>query len=244
VSTSALTSEQESYLRTVFLERIAHELRGPIGVVQGSLEELELALGDDTEKHKPMFSLARRGIARLLRTATRLEQTGQIEGGTAQFNGAPCDLCALVRFAVAGADMLEARRKIAVALEVQEAPLICSVDARWMGVALSELASNAIRHAKQRAIVRLTIADDSVAILFSDDNDAGKDFAPARFLPQIERRGLGLGLAIARDVIVAHRGRLDIEMVNGTDPERGARVTVTLPRHSSAEEPAKEPVAS
>lgn len=228
-------ADEDTYLRSAFLARIAHELRGPTTVIQGSIQELEQALGDDVERHKVLIAMARRGITRILRAASRLEQTAQFEDRTAHFNREPSDLGALVRFAVASAEALESRRKISVAVEVPEAPVLWNLDARWMGVALSELVSNGIRHARQYVVVRVVVSEHAISVIIEDDNDATEPFEPIRFSPPRERRGLGLGLAITRDVIVAHRGRLDIEIGNAEDPRDGARVTVTLPREPAAD---------
>lgn len=221
-------SEAEAYLRTGFLERLAHDLRGRTSVILGSLGELEQALGGDAGRHQALLSTARRSLARILRTASKLEDTAQLDGGTAQFNRAPCDVCELVKSAVANAEMLEGRRKIHVELELPDAPLQWSMDARWMGAAFGELASNAIRYAKQRVRVQLTASKEAISMVFADDNDTGKTFAPMRFRAPEQRQGLGLGLAIAEDVIRAHGGKLDIELAEGT------RVKVTLPKESSA----------
>ena len=56
--------DADLYLRTEFLERVAHELRGPSGVTLGAIDEMELLLGEDSEKVKPLLSMARRGIRR------------------------------------------------------------------------------------------------------------------------------------------------------------------------------------
>lgn len=228
------TPEEDAYLRTAFLARIAHELRGPSTVLQGSIAELEQAMGgDDVERQRMLLAMARRGVARVLRTAERLEQTAQLEDGTAQFNRESSDLVEVVKLAVTSAEALEARRTITVKVDLPEVPVMWKLDAKWMGFAVSELASNAIRHARKHVEVRVIVSEEALRIDFDDDNDASDAFAPIRFLPPRERRGLGLGLAITRDVVAAHRGRLDIEIGNGGEgTRRGARVSVTLPRES------------
>jgi signal transduction histidine kinase len=237
-------SDEEAYLRTAFLEPIAHELRGSVNNVQGAISELEQALGDDAEKHRLLIAMAHRGIARILRTAARLEQVARLKEGTTRFNRAPADLCGLVRYAITSAEGIEARRKVAVTHQMPEAPLTWSLDERWMAVALSELASNAIRHAKQRVIVRVTVSDGEVSVLFAEDNDSGGDLTLDPSKPP--RRGMGLGLAIARDVVLLHGGRLDIESGDPAGPARGARVSLTIPREPAApqETPGREPTAS
>lgn len=237
-------SDEERYLRTAFLERIAHELRGPTGVVQGSIDELEHALGADAEKYRTLLAVARRGLARVLRTASRLDQTAQLDGGTARFEPGPADAGEVARKAVAEAEGLEARRKIRVEVRAPDDPLPCRLDARWMGVALRELASNAIRHATQNVFVEITADADAVRVEITDDNPAPHEFAPVRFRPTREGRGLGLGLAIASDVVVAHDGELAIETPRPGAAAGGTRVRVTLPRAGTGKSPTPTPEPS
>lgn len=55
----------QAYLRTTFLERIAHELRGPAGVAAGALDEIERVMGAQGDEVRPFFSMARRGLRRI-----------------------------------------------------------------------------------------------------------------------------------------------------------------------------------
>ena len=57
-------------------------LRGHAGVIHGALQELEASLGDRATSGELFLSMAKRGVKRILRTADRLQQTGQIERGT------------------------------------------------------------------------------------------------------------------------------------------------------------------
>jgi signal transduction histidine kinase len=216
------------YLRTTFLKRLAHDVRGPAGVVQLAVDELDHLLGDQQGTHRTLLTKARRGITRLLRLASRLDQTADLVGGVAHFSPVACDLCDVVRRAVASTEAIEARRNVSITVETPDAPLPCQLDAQWMNEAFSELASNAIRHAKRRVQVRVGAEDGEARVVFADDNDMSQGFAPSRFQPPHERRGLGLGLALVQDVVLAHRGRLDIRI--DTSAELRTCVSVTLPR--------------
>jgi signal transduction histidine kinase len=227
-------AEVERYLRTAFLERVAHELRGPAGVIQGALQELELALGQETEGHQRLFAMARRGVQRIVRSADRLQQTALCERGAVPIQLSSCDLAALVRKAVAEAEALEGRRKIVVDLDVPSDPVPCRLDTHWVSVALYEVASNAIRHAREHVHVGLTGRGAQLQVLFRDDNAARAKFAPARFTPPSEARGLGLALAIVRDVIEAHGGHLEIDAGPSAVESLGSEVRLYFPQSERA----------
>jgi signal transduction histidine kinase len=211
------------YLRTHFLERVAHELRGPAGVTLGALAEIETALGDAAKEYRPLLAMARRGVQRIVRTAERLDQTGQLESKVVEFTSDVCDLRAVLLTATRDADALEARRKITLTTAVSEGEWLAYGDARWLGSALLELCSNAIRHAKTTVKVSAERDDAGVTLRFWDDGAPAPPIAPRRFQDMEERRGLGLGLAIAKDVIEAHGGRLSTEQA-----EQGSGITIEV----------------
>jgi signal transduction histidine kinase len=226
-----LDPEEHAYLRTSFLDRVAHELRGPAGVIDGAVQELEAALGPGAQEHRVLLDMMRRGVRRIVRTADRLQQTGQCERDVLELSKQRCDLTELVRRSVAEAAATEGRKKIHVEIETPPVHTYCDVDERWLGVAVYEIASNSIRHAREAVRVTIEQLSDGVHITFVDDNRNTGEFAPMRFKQPREARGLGLALAIVRDVVEAHGGRLLIERsVGPNDDAPRTRVKVELPQ--------------
>lgn len=226
-----LEPEEHDYLRTSFLDRVAHELRGPAGVIDGAVQELEAALGPSAQEHRVLLDMMRRGVRRIVRTADRLQQTGQCERDALELSKQRCDLTELVRRAVTEATATEGRKKIHVEIEAPPVHSYGEVDERWMGVAVYEIASNSIRHAREAVRVTIEQLADLITISFVDDNRNTGEFAPMRFKQPREARGLGLALAIVRDVVEAHGGRLVIERYAGpSEDAQRTRVRIELPQ--------------
>jgi len=231
----ALDPEEHTYLRTSFLDRVAHELRGPAGVIDGAVQELEAALGPGAQEHRVLLDMMRRGVRRIVRTADRLQQTGQCERDSLDLTKARCDLTELVKRAVAEAAATEGRKKIHVDVDAPQLHSYCDVDERWMGVAIYEIASNSIRHARESVRVTLEQEPDAVVVSFIDDNKTSHEFAPMRFKQPREARGLGLALAIVRDVLQAHGGSLMIDRGSNTsDDAPKTRVRIKIPQRVHA----------
>lgn len=222
----------DEYMRTEFLQRLAHDLRGHAGVIHGALQELEMTLGEHAGQASPFFGMAKRGVRRILRMAERLQQTGQLARGVPALTSSDTDLRALVRQAAEDADAIEGRKKIRVELDMPGAQVVSVADAHWLSSAFCELASNSIRHAQQKVKIVVTSEDPQwVTISFADDGRACGEFGPTRFRAPKDRRGLGLGLAIVHDVVAAHGGKIELAYGNNDGSEGfGAKVTVTLPR--------------
>ena len=212
------------YLRTDFLARVAHELRGPSGVALGALAELERA-GGEPARSAALLQMARRGIERTLRTAERLERTAQLETGKVEWEREPCDLRDIVRTAVASTEALEKRSGIAVTVALAAPPCFILGDCAWLKAAIGELVSNAIRHARAAVQIDLTRRDAELVLAIHDD---GPGFAAPiewRFSSPSRRQGLGLSLSLVRDVASAHGGQFTVE--RGETP--GGHVQFVLP---------------
>lgn len=194
----------EPYLRTVFLERLAHDLRGATSIGVGALDQLtEQLRGTDGESFS---KIARRSLARVLRISTSLSEAAELERGGVTLTLADADLLEMARAAAEGARALENRRGIE--LTVAGAGRARCDEGR-IKRAIFELVSNAIRLAHTQARVDVRV-EGGRAIITVDDDGPGCPPAAARFTPTTERRGLGLGLPMAVEIAALHGGSLDI----------------------------------
>jgi signal transduction histidine kinase len=197
-------------VKTEFLERVAHELRGPIGVTVGALDEIERALGADAERLQSQFAMARRGVSRVVRAADRLQRTAELERGDATFELADEDVVPIVERAANGARSIEARRKIGVEITSDPDGCIARVDAGWLESAVAEIVGNAIRFGRTRVSVDTRVSGGEVRITVRDD---GPGFARApsleRFATPVTRGGLGLSLPLVHSVVESHHGHLE-----------------------------------
>jgi signal transduction histidine kinase len=212
---------EEEYLRTGFLERIAHDARGAAGVSLGALDEIEAALGGRADL-APLLGIARRGLRRVLRIGESLAEAAELENGRVTVARSRVDLGKLAVEASEQAQALERRRGIV--LESRCEPLFALVDGPRMARAIFELTSNAIRSARGKVTVETLATDDAITVTVSDDGPGCGQPAP-RFTASLERRGLGLGLALAADVAALHGGQLIV----GRDAERTS-VKIVLAR--------------
>ena len=219
-------ADQARYLKTDFLARVAHELRGPSGVALGALAELERAAGDP-ERTALLLQMVRRSVQRTLRTAERLERTADLEAERVKWQHEPCDLREIVLTAVADTEALERRNGVAVEV-LADSPGTMLGDCAWLRVAVAELVSNAIRHARRAVKVTLRRREAVLVLTVQDD---GSGFAAPfewRFNSSSRRQGLALSLSLVSDVARAHGGEFSVESGKDGAPP-GATVELRLP---------------
>jgi len=217
---------QATYMKTSFLEALAHELRGPSGVTLGALDELELALGDKAGSYASLFAMARRGVRRVLRTADRLSRTSQLELSGPVLSLEPIDLNGLVERALREAEQVEGRRGVTTELKRWTAPLFLRVDANWLGAAVTEVIGSALRSARRSILIELQESAETARIIICDDGVSTNAPRLRRFEPSDDRRDTGLGFPMIKEVIDAHGGELTIR---GGD-SGGLLVILTLPK--------------
>jgi signal transduction histidine kinase len=234
---AALAEERASRLKDDFLAAISHELRTPLATIL--LEAKMLAAGRVPEADR---AGALRRIVHSAQAQQRLVDdlldTARIASGNLRLNLHDADLAAVVRSACEG--IRPAAREKGIDLHCEQIgaePVVTRIDPARLEQVLWNLLDNAVKFtpAGGRVSVALARGDDHAEVRVTD---TGRGIAP-EFLPHLFDRfaqaetgitggtaGLGLGLAIARELVDLHGGALRAESAG---PGRGATFTVRLP---------------
>lgn len=227
--------DERSFLRTEFLERVAHELRGPAGVTFGALDELAEILAhptlDSIRRTMMLIDIARRGTRKVLRTADRLSRAGRLESPSLVLCRGEVDLRDLVRRATDEAVAIEARSYVMILRDVTPSPCTVDVDADWMTSALTELVGHALRAARRAVCVAVTHVPGHVRVSISDDRAFAPEPVQKRFSRDSPRRDVGLALPMAYDVAHLHGGTIEVEelSVPSDDARSGVVVHLSVP---------------
>jgi signal transduction histidine kinase len=214
-----------------FVANAAHQLRTPLA---GIALQIELAQKSPPDEIQAILS-------RLLQTSKRAAHlSGQLltlAGTDPESGAAPAmeviDLRNLVRDAglgwIAGADA----KHIDFELVAGERPVPIRGNATLIGELLSNLVSNALRHAPEWGRVTILIHDDPQPELIVEDNGPGippgeRDKVFERFYrsPGTVGEGSGLGLAIVRDIAHVHGAEVTL---GEPDTGNGLRVCIKFP---------------
>ena len=213
--TRKVGTDDTHFLRTEFLERVAHEVRAPAGVTMGALDELELELEaldvEPNSRVAALVAMARRGMRKVLRTADRLARSAELEAGTLVISTTLLDVRSIVATAARDAELTEGRSRITVTTTVPEVPCMVEVEREWMGVAVYELVGNAIRAAKRSVVVAVAHEVGRICVTVSDDRAVRPEPPRARFSPSSPRRDVGLAMALVDDVARLHGSSVERE---------------------------------
>jgi two-component system sensor histidine kinase KdpD len=233
-----LTLQDVTYLRDQEARReqlmatLSHELRTPLTSLRMAVDLLGREKPAQGPQAASLVEAAREDVHRLEDVAQRLLDVSRSRAMTIALERESLSLRELVAQTVRLFDLQVRERGISLESELPADDLRMAGDATKLGWALSNLIGNALRYTPPGGSIRVeaTPLRDAVRISVSDSGPG----IPAEQRERIFERfaqghgpgAAGLGLAIVRDVVQAHGGRIFLE----SEPGSGSRFTLELPR--------------
>jgi signal transduction histidine kinase len=226
-------AEQATRARDEMLGVVAHDLRNPLSTIRMAAELLVEVGGAERPLERKQLDIMRRAADRMNRLIGDLLDVKRIESGRLGVEPRPEVVATLVADAVDTLRPLAASSSLRLDAAVPDGLPRVMVDPPRVQQVLSNLVGNAIKFtpAGGSIAVRAELAPDGVCLAVVDTG-AG---IPTEQLPHIfgrfwqgkrsDRRGVGLGLAIAKAIVEAHQGRIWVESQVGT----GTTFYFTLP---------------
>lgn len=220
--------------RSRLFANVSHEFRTPLTLTMGPLDDLRAGMhGPLTPAVAEQVDLARRNAGRVLDLINEILALARAESGRETLRARRVDLGPFVH-SVARTFLPLAERK-AVAYEIQDPAeqVIVYADPDHLDRALSNLFSNAFKFTPDGGAVRVTItADEGAACIVVRDSGQGIPTADLNLIFDRFHRartagtqpGTGIGLALARELVVLHGGSIAVESEEGF----GSTFTVTL----------------
>jgi len=224
--------------KNAFVADVTHELRTPLTVIKGTIETLEDGALDDTAGRGPLLASMQSETDRLIRLVNDLLVLTRADAGTLNIHLQPLDLGELARDRCEHLATLAAQRQVQFAVTVaeSEAPHCALGDADRLAQVLDNLLDNAIRYSPEGTTITVDVRQ-SGAECQCVVCDSGPGI-PEKHLPFIFERfyradasrnrqtgGAGLGLAIARALVLAQGGRISAESAPGS----GTTLCFSLP---------------
>lgn len=236
--------QQAVAVRDRFLAVASHELRTPLSVVDGHwqllarrLERAPELTPATREKIDTSLRRLRQGIDQLRRLVEDLLDVNRVGGASNELRRTELDLVALVQDVVAGFDETDAPR---IRLELPGTPVVGAWDPDRLGQVIGNLVSNALKYSPsprpvklsvtERATdVQLRVSDAGIGIAAGELDAIFEPFSRARNASAQHFPGMGLGLAVSRDLVVQMGGRIWAE---SPGEGQGSSFIVELPRTS------------
>jgi signal transduction histidine kinase len=213
--------------RRDFIAKISHDLRTPLTAIKGFVVNLQDAAPADMQ---PSLATMDEQTDRLIRLVDDLLALSRLQRGVLRLRRAETDLAAVARSAVLLAEEKAKRLGITLAVDLPAGLPSISGDADRLQQVVVNLLDNALRATPVGGMVQVqvTTQQDEVVLTVTD---AGQGLTPEEaqraFEPYVRGPGggVGLGLAIAREIVAAHGGRIWLT----PRPQGGAQAGFALP---------------
>ena len=215
--TGRVTASQQS--QRDFVANVSHELKTPLTSIQGFAQAMLDGTADSEEAVKQSAEVIFTESSRMHRLVNDLLDLARMEGGTMEFQRTPVDLNLLLVNLTERFSPQANQANVTLDAKLNQLPLLIG-DGDRLAQVFTNLVDNAIKFTPPGGAV--TVQSDQIGawvrITISDDGPG----IPADDLPRIfERfyqldksraggrgRGVGLGLPIAHEIVLAHGGRI------------------------------------
>jgi signal transduction histidine kinase len=227
--------EEANETKDRFLSIASHELKTPVTTIRGQAQLMirRLAKQHDPEMEEIGTTLNKINdqTKRLTTLIDELLDVSSIRAGKVELHKRKCDLKDVCREVVEDQRLLSGRR---ITLDVPSEPMKMQVDCERLAQVFVNLVGNAVKYSPEESPVEVSIGkQDRVAFVQVRDHGKGiprdqqeRIFETFYRAPDTSsKRGLGLGLAIAKDIVERHEGRIWCE----SEPGQGSTFFVELP---------------
>ncbi len=237
-ATQAEALRQSEKLKSALLDAVTHDLRTPLTSIKASVTTLLDSEGGhrtielNSEGRQEFLDIINEETDRLNGFIEGMVQLARVEAGSVDATGTLSSVEEIITIALERAEPVLAAHHLVVNLE-RELPLI-RVDARAIAEVIYNLVENAAKYSPAKTDITITAASHGNSVLISVmDQGQGiptemreRVFEKFVRLDEDAAGGLGLGLAIAKGIVEAQNGTIEIRSGNNG---KGTKIVLMLP---------------
>jgi signal transduction histidine kinase len=226
-----------SRLQSDFVSAVSHEFRTPLTALRQFSELLVNDRVATGQERRQFYEGMAHESRRLDRLVERLLHFGRMEAGALQYRFERLDLAALVREVVAEFERGAEALGYQIELSADGPAMQARADRDTLGCVIWNLLDNAVKYSpdcttvwvelgQEGESVAVRVRDHGLGIPPGEQKEIFRKFVRGLSAEVRSIRGTGIGLAVARQIVVAHGGRIKLE----SKPGEGSTFTVLLPR--------------
>ncbi|MEO0080456.1 MAG: PAS domain-containing sensor histidine kinase, partial [candidate division WOR-3 bacterium] len=225
-----------------FVSAVSHELRTPLTALRESVALVaDGSLGPLNSRQAEFLNLAHRNCCRLTELINDLLDLSKIEAGRLELKPGSFDICRLSAEVCATFASAAAKKGLKLDCPQADRPdgIQVFADERLIRRVLTNLVSNAVKFTDQGEVVVtvaiqsgdavVTVADTGIGIRKEEQPRIFQKFHQAAGNDGTRPPGTGLGLALAKELVELHQGRIWFE----SEADRGSKFFFTLPLDNS-----------
>lgn len=229
-------------LKSGFVAKVSHELRTPLAIIRNFIFAFQKEMtGTVSDAQKEYLSRVEDNLGRLERLIDNLLDLSKIEAGRFELKKDRVDLVSVAKKVTESFQKKGEEKGITLQFLASDKIPHSYLDQDRMTEVLTNLVDNAIKYTPRGGSVRvsvrqedkhllLTVQDTGIGIRPKDQKRLFEKFRQFGASPHQEK-GAGLGLAIAKEIVTLHKGKLWVDSVEG----KGSLFAVSVPIMSDEE---------
>jgi signal transduction histidine kinase len=239
-----------------FLATLAHELRNPLAPLRYGVDVLRKNPGSETAAE--IREMMDRQLVHVVRLIDDLLDVSRVSQGKIELRMERLQVADIVRASVEASQPLVNSAQHTLTIDVPADPVWVEGDLTRLAQIVGNLLNNAAKYTPQGGQIRLAVrTDGETAVIAVSDNGIGvaanmqskifELFTQVEDRPDRARGGLGIGLALVKQLVTMHRGTVDAESAGVGN---GSVFSVRLPliegpsRQSESPEAAVQPTSA
>ena len=233
---SVIHESEVSRMKSEFVSNVSHELKTPLALIRMFGETLDTGIVTDEKKRREFYSIIRKESERLTHLINNVLDFSKMDSGVKKYYFEEADLVNVVRSSLEAYKFHIRDNGFEIESLLPDESVMVKIDKDAISQALLNLLSNAVKYSEEKKYILVKVSKDSTSALISvKDSGIGiaqeelkKIFDKFYRVPAAmgkEKRGSGLGLTLAKHIIEAHGGVIEVESEVG----KGSKFTVRIP---------------
>lgn len=237
VSSILLARETElARLQSEFVSKVSHDLRTPLTSIRMFVETLQLGRAQDPETTRECLDALNRESERLLALVDRLLEWARIESAKRLYEPKRCRPQDVLAKALEAFESLRLQFNVKLTVDIAEKLPDIDVDTRAIVDALTNVLQNAVHYSSdpREISVKAALVDGMIEIRIGDNGQGIKPSERSKIFEKFYRGaaaklqnvgGTGLGLAMVKAILHAHRGEVRVE----SNEPKGTVFVISVP---------------
>jgi two-component system, OmpR family, sensor histidine kinase KdpD len=229
----AQAARQSEEFKSTLLDGLAHEFKTPLTSIRAATTALIASNVSDAAQRDELLTVVDQEAERLSRLVTEATRVARIEAGKIDVNCEWHSVARLIEDVLVQMEPERDGRRVDISI-ASDLPF-AYVDADLMRLALKQLVDNALKYSPRTTAVQIScrLAGNQVLVSVRNQGEPLSDSERTRIFDKFYRgrnvrhqvAGTGMGLPVAREILLAHGGDIRLQSSN----ERGTEFAIMIP---------------
>ncbi|MEW6210596.1 MAG: HAMP domain-containing sensor histidine kinase [Acidobacteriota bacterium] len=230
-----------AHAKSTFVSNVSHELKTPLALIRLFAETLELGRVRNQEKAQEYYRIINNESRRLTQLINNILDFSKIEAGRKEYEFAEADIAEVVEEVLRSYEYQITSAGFKLITDIEHDTPAVMIDQDAISQALLNLLNNAVKYSdevkeisvrvrKRDGHVAVEVADRGIGIPRSEHEKVFEKFYRVSTGLVHNTKGTGLGLALVKHIVEAHRGQILLDSA----PGKGSRFTMLIPAGGSA----------